>query len=271
MFLQIMKVNMTIEQILSLIGQAATWITVVLVFLTLREMGRQRKVSQKPELIVTDESICGYSITSDKIVVATYWSNKEIRDGKFEIGKHPIFTIYNIGAGAAKEIKIRWNFNLQGTIKTIQDYCYRNSIPIIVNSHDDFLQIGIDRNDSFLNSKAMSKAEYAYLIPASVTSHGLETDLPLNYLYLISILIFLRIHQAHQKDPDKAIMPEAEFPFDFPSLEFELSYVDIGGECYKKKFNVVFNLFLMQFPSNEFKFEPSEPAFQGLFEFKEKR
>lgn len=56
-----------------------------------------------------------------------------------ESREHPQVIIYNIGAGAAKEINIKWDFDWSSAIKSIQDCCYRNSIPVVVRTQNDGL------------------------------------------------------------------------------------------------------------------------------------
>ncbi len=46
--------NLTFDQTISILGQFATWVTLIIIYLTLREMKSQRKASYKPELIPTD-------------------------------------------------------------------------------------------------------------------------------------------------------------------------------------------------------------------------
>ncbi len=263
---------MTIEQIISILGQLATWVTVVLVYLTVREMAKQRKAAQKPELIIPDVSISGYSTEQDEIFIASHWNNKELKNEGIAVGRFPKIAIYNIGAGAAKEINIKWEFDMQDTIKSIQDYCYRNSIPVVVRSQDNFLQVEFKGRESFISISASSNLEHAYLMPASVTAQGLESDLPLTFLELISILIFLRFHQSNKKSSkDKVVFPVVEEAnLEIPSLYCELSYADVGGEKYMKKFDVTFDPFLMRYPAKGIEFPVTEPVFQGVFEFKEK-
>ena len=93
--------------------------------------------------------------------------------------------------------------------------------------------------------------------------------MPLTFLELTSILIFINMHQMQKKSNDKSIFPMEEPRFEIPSLSCELSYVDIGGETYTKKIDVTFNLFVMRYPSKEAKISVTEPVFQGMFEFEE--
>jgi 1,4-dihydroxy-2-naphthoate octaprenyltransferase len=48
-----MKINPdSLNVILSTIGQIGTWVTIVLVFLTLKEMEKQRRESYKPVIVI---------------------------------------------------------------------------------------------------------------------------------------------------------------------------------------------------------------------------
>src|SRR5574339_950200 len=154
-------------QIAGIIGTA---IGIVLVYFTLLEMRNQRKAAQKPELIVPIVSIYGYT-DDNELFIASEWSNKEIKNKTIVIEEHPHISIYNIGAGAAKAISIKWDFDLSGTVKSIQDYCYRNSIPVVVKTqkHElvDGLEIEYKGKKTWMNIKAYSSRGHPYLMPAS--------------------------------------------------------------------------------------------------------
>jgi len=256
--------------IISIVSILGTWVTIVLVYFTLQEMRNQRKASQKPELIIPIAPIFGYAQDND-IFVAGSWSNKERKNESAVVEERPQVTIYNIGAGAAKEINIKWDFDLSGTVKSIQDYCYHNSLPVVVNIQEDILKIESKGRESYISIEAYSKAEHVYLMPASVTAKGLKSSIPVTFLELLSILIFLDIHQTHKKSSNKPLLPVEESRFEIPMLFCELSYVDIGGVRYAKKFDVIFHpSMVMGIPSRKIELSSTEPVFHGWFEFREK-
>ena len=67
---------MTLDQLIAIIGQVATWITVLFVLLTLREMERQRRESYKPELVVSRERLSLFGNQKGKVTLPIVWSNK---------------------------------------------------------------------------------------------------------------------------------------------------------------------------------------------------
>jgi hypothetical protein len=258
---------MTTEQVIAIIGQFATWITVLIVFLTLREMEKQRKASQKPEIIISQTFIYGYFRDWNELLVPTEWSNDSEPRESTEVEKdktnYPKFTLYNIGIGAAKSVKLEWIFDVSKLLDETQNYCYQNSIPIVVNSQNDFLKIGIAGQDSYFRVSAFSAKEHEYILPASVTSKGIESDMPMTFLKLISILIYMMKHQADQKESSDTMNTG------FPELRLKLSYYDIGGVKYQKSFDVKLSIFLIHFPQDKSDIGTSKVS--GVFEFAESR
>lgn len=47
----------------------------------------------------------------NEIYIASHWSSTKLKEDKVESREHPQVIIYNIGAGAAKEINIKWDFD----------------------------------------------------------------------------------------------------------------------------------------------------------------
>ena len=255
---------MAFDQVLSVIGQIATWVTVVLVFLTLREMERQRKASQKPDLILPKAPIYGYASTDkSKLLVPTEWSNKKLKEGETLIRDFPYITLYNIGLGAAKNIKLKWNFDLESILQTIKDYCYENAIPIFVDKQKGFLRMDLKGLVSMHNIDVSRWQEHDYAIPAATTPHGLRSYLPPAFMGLLSVLVYMMIHQADNRKASS----EPKSPLEFPSANLELVYEDIGNTRYIKKFEMKFSIFVLSVPHERL---GGEEVIQGMFEFIEK-
>jgi len=248
---------MTIEQTIGILGQIATWVTVLVVFLTLREMEKQRKASQKPELTIPNANIFGYPEVNNHLYIALHFTNKEVKEDRTGRFEPPSVTIYNIGAGAAKEINLSWYFDIQNTVEFIQDFCFRNSIPVVIRIQDTILAIGIE--GGFDGYKLDSSFEYTYLMPASITSQGLNSEIPPYLLKLISFLIFIAMQERGFEFGD----------FEIPSLSCKLSYVDIGGVRYTKKFDITFIPTLLSLSAKEKGLPFPKSIFQGSLEFKE--
>lgn len=121
---------MTTDQLIAMVGQAATWVTVVVVFLTLREMGRQRKQSLQPELVIPRVLLHG---ALDNDYFPTDWSTESSnQDESVKLKRrYPNVTIYNLGVGSATNIDLRWDFHPAATLQTANQLCQKHSIPIL--------------------------------------------------------------------------------------------------------------------------------------------
>ncbi len=235
---------MSLEMIIFIVGQIATWVTVILVFLTLREMEKQRKASQKPDVVIPKVILYGYTTQKDDdLIVPTEWSNKEIKNGETQLNHFPTATVYNLGFGAAKNIILKWDFDISKIMQTIKDYCYQNSIPIVVSVEDDLLKINIKGGGKWVPIKVFSNQDHDYLLPASLTSKGLETPLPLTFLELLSVVIYMFIHDAKNSKPASKIGPS----YEIPSMRLYLKYEAISGLQYTKNFKVDFSIVMLQF------------------------
>ncbi len=258
--------------VISIIAQVLTLVTILLVYQTLTEMKTQRKASQKPELIIPDVSITGLA-GGKGLFIASSWSNQK-EDGGLTEENFPFVTVYNIGAGAAKEINLKWIFDVSSAVESIQNYCYHHSIPLVVSIKDEGLNIEFDEAHFWSNIEAFSSVEHDYLMPASVTSEGLKSELPTPFLYTSSILIFLNNHYNQEKYGHPSLsftdLYQEDAEFNIPPIKCELSYKDISGEEYKKKFNVGFLPFMtMGIPKPEDKIPEPIHAFRAVFTFKE--
>ena len=228
---------MTIDQILTLFGQIATWITVVVVLLTLREMGAQRremeaqrKSSYKPEIVFVRNVIFGYWKQYKSILLPVNWSEKEIESATLYFTNKPIgciLRLFNIGVGPAVDIKAEWEFDVKMLASDIKEYCYKHTIPIIVQHPDtevergdyDDIRIDIDGQEEaiYLPKDFISTVEY--LLPASVDSKGLEVRIPKSIQILLSIACNYNIYS-----------------YGMGKAKLRVTYKDIGNETYSKEF-----------------------------------
>jgi hypothetical protein len=257
---------MSLEQVIGVLGQIATWVTVFFVFLTLREMEKQRKATQKPELIIPKVFVHGYFSNWSELAIPEEWRNKKMKADEISMYTLADITIYNIGFGAAKNLKLKWDFDTEKIMNDVKDYCYQNSIPIVVSIEKDFLKREINKKGAMTRIEAYSVQEHEYIMPASVTSSGLQSHLPLTYLNLLSVLIYMMNHGANKKS-SQSVQPT---PIEIPPLRLAINYEDIGGNKYNKEYDVKFTICLMRITQEKTDVSDGEELVQGMFEFTEK-
>ena len=232
--------------VVSIVGILGTWVTIVLVFFTLREMRNQRIAAQKPDLIIAKPlTISAFSYRKEgqtSLLIPKWWKTPELRPaGKHSwLDSYPV-NLYNVGFGAAKNIKLKWQIEYDKTLQQIKDYCYQNSIPIVLRLQEDTVSI-IEKDEGnnivdgsyFLRSPEINETDF--LMPASVTKEGLTSFTPQSMKQIISIIFYLRDYH-NKKYIDWETPPDLSL--DFPTVELELYYDDVEDSHYSKKFDVV--------------------------------
>jgi len=257
--------------IATLIAQIATWLTLVVIFFTLMEMRNQRKASQKPDLIIPKSSVYGYSAYAygstdtnwTPLLIPRFWSKNYLQEmpPTFPHSGREI-KAYNVGFGVAKNIAFKWTIEYDKTVQEIKDYCYQNSVPIVVQLVENKLRIIEARNEE--DYPLSSEEAYEFLMPASITSEGLLSEIPMAFAELVAISICLKIHHSRlvQNTP-------SELEIAIPSMTLELQYDDLENSHYFKKFDVQFSMGYFS-PYQNDRDGLGKTIFYGSIEFKTK-
>jgi hypothetical protein len=245
--------------IFDILGQLATWLTLIIVYLTLREMGEQRKSSQKPELIIQKLYFTGLYTGEEnkKLIYPTEWrepseqktasEKEETHEAISKFHPFPSLKIYNIGFGAAKNIELKWTIkNTEQVADRINKYSKENSIPIVVQSYSNSLRAEIEGKEIplFEEPRLVNIVKHDYLLPLSVNSSELNTNIPKVFSeVLFPILICLELFEIQKKyeklrKNNKKNIKDREGFLDILSIKLELSYKDVGGAMYTKTFDV---------------------------------
>ncbi|HLO17634.1 MAG TPA: hypothetical protein VK206_22580 [Anaerolineales bacterium] len=249
--------------IVSVIGIVGTWVTIVLVYFTLREMRNQRIASQKPDLIIPESTIYAYGYGYEGRtypLVARDWSNdKDLKDERHNWERSSLIKLYNVGFGVAKNIELKWTGEYNATLRQIKDYCYQHSIPIIIQPHND----GVFVESDVFASLSPEIYKYDFLMPASIASVGLATSVPDAFVELVSILVHLKAHYGRQH-----LNEQSGLEINIPSMVLELHYDDLENSHYTKKFEVLFSLSGFSIHADEKSIIGLKQLFQASFEFK---
>jgi hypothetical protein len=105
--------KITVDRIIALISSLIAAITALYIFKTLQEMKIQRKNSQKPEIELMPRNYYAtidneINITHGHLDVSDYFNTIKQKPSDVEI------SMFNLGFGYAKNIKIEWAFDFSG-------------------------------------------------------------------------------------------------------------------------------------------------------------
>jgi hypothetical protein len=256
--------------IISIAGIVGTWVTIALVYFTLREMRNQRKAAQKPDLVLPKTKVYGYVYGKKDmkgLLIPRQWSNDEDFQIEYDSwGEQASIKLYNVGFGVAKNIELNWTMEYLATMEQIKEYCYQNSLPIIIQRVEEDNRFGVVEANTKpkeffpLNPQTF---KHDFLMPASISSEGLSSVIPPAFRELVSILVYLKSDFA-LKHSGRLIQLE----IDIPSLELEVHYDDMENTHYSKKFDVVFSITSYWIPMVEKDVSGLRQVLTGAFEFK---
>ena len=223
---------------LSLLTQIATWITVLLVFLTLIEMTKQRKATYKPDIVISNHTIYAYI---SKLGFPDIWLDKRIDEENgletFEDQLSFQIPIHNLGLGPARDIEFRWEYDSNTFIKMVDQL--KSYSPVEFNlliTEPNMLHFEIpDIYQSYINLEAELVSNKLFVLPYSMESVSDKISLPPSYMRLVSIYSLCEIFRS--------LSNQSRFPhLQIPQIELFVKYNDIGGSSYSKTFK--FNLLL---------------------------
>ncbi|MCD8525847.1 MAG: hypothetical protein LRY62_01380 [Alphaproteobacteria bacterium] len=219
------------------IADWATFGAVIAALLTLREMHRQRKHSYKPDIVPVKQVFSGYfqsPVFCDWVINdSKYEEDVELKSSDLEI------SLFNLGNGAAKDIHLTWDFDLDPFVKKLNLLNKENKTGIGIEKLDSFLEFkDNDESVAMVNVRPNLEKHEDYLLPASIEQNGLKVSIPSAYTWLVSNYFYIRF-KVLSKDLDPSI----------PSLKLKIEYSDIANNRYKTVFE--FDVGLIFFANND--------------------
>jgi len=210
----------------SAISAVTSVLAFLLVYLTLKEMKKQRVYSYRPVLVISKPHIV---IQNDTKGRPTIWKNsfdEEVSDNEIWVK----LAINNIGLGAARDIKVIWNIKASEMIAMIDGLKYGSHISKIVNGtsnsyiYNDFGFI-IDQFDSDLENE----------IPYMVNGQSAVIQMP------NSIKAFLSLYSAEacRKMEEFRYIEEGEVP-----LLIDVKCIDSSGKRVLQKYRMRYDIYV---------------------------
>lgn len=238
--------NITFEQIPTILIQTAIWVTLLVILLMLVKMRTQRKSVNFPELFPSDLDV---TILMGGKNIST-WTNQFSTVPPTPDIYAPFLTeIHNIGSVPAKNIQYGWNFDFEPLIKKISGLDYSNfyNRVQITNNHSIFsLDIVTKENDVFhrgcITPNGISHHE-DFLMPANNPTNKISIEIPYAYCVLAGLLInneYCKEDVIYDKES------KLEFLKQF-NLNFQMNYEDIDGNKYSKEYLGILELLYTDF------------------------
>jgi hypothetical protein len=233
-----------------LINNLATFLTAIAALvtaggtlLTVRQMQKQMAASYRPELAFARMAV---NCTSEGSPLPTHWTSGRDASGNGEEQqtgkvKHLSYNVnlYNIGLGAATNIKATWDFPVAEIAEKINKLAQQALVPayyeykngILSFSSEGYGQIGM----VWRNEKTRS---LDYLLPQSTVGEGTPLMLPCTFIHLISSYLYFRLVNKNAND------------FSVPPLSVLLEYGDISGGQHSVAFGLQVKMKMLSVPTD---------------------
>jgi hypothetical protein len=224
-----------------------TLIAVILTLFTLIEIRSQRQSMYIPDLFLGDRYVNFYGFDfHDR------YSNFEfdqIEDPKKEKQSDEIpkkfysveLFLHNIGFGAAKSVKIKWEYDIEKFIELLNPMVDKNQFGVSLNKQDGRQGAYIEH----ILTEHFSSCTYSYLMNGEkdvvLPKHTIEKspiiNVPETYTTLLSYFIAFKYEMFDPKSKKHYIFDELN---EIPPLSLNLTYYDIRNKKYQKEISLKF-------------------------------
>ncbi|WP_342601588.1 hypothetical protein [Peribacillus sp. FSL E2-0159] len=226
-----MDVKESAEILIALFGMVGTVVAAIAAWLSaksaevssnsakrqLEEMIQQREDSVRPELFFNNEKY-GLSFHK-KMGIGVFYKNKKLlNNNHFDTNLY--LRINNIGVGHAKNIQIKWDFDLSSSIDFIKLYDKDNNYIIEYKPG-----ISLDLNES---SSIYLDKEFESSLPIFIKNEDYNIPLPNSYTRILSIIIHVLMVEHNFKVAAEKL----------PKLKFTISYYDVLNNKTIKEFDI---------------------------------
>ena len=215
---------------IALLASIGACLTAIASFMVLLQNYRQRQASYRPEIVI--KNICFETSENQESFPPDEWISQDFKPQNASFA----LPIVNIGLGSAKQIKAEWIFDFQSYISKINESAQASLIPARLKYVNESLVFESDEKLSAYHSWKIQKIQKIdYILPISVNDNPVALKFP----PAIILAMALDCCFCMWKDVKKSAL---FFP-NFPKIELQLCYYDIGNKKHIDRFEIKLDLF----------------------------
>ncbi|MDE0342060.1 MAG: hypothetical protein OXK82_02620 [Deltaproteobacteria bacterium] len=202
-------------EVVALVTSIAACLSAIAALVVVRQNYKQRTASYRPDLIFVERTVRLQSFEQSGGM-----PQLSDEDGESQI----LVPIVNVGLGAARDLKVSWQFPIDQMISCINLLAQQSLVPAYYEHKNGFLSLESKMSWAVRWGR---EEEIGYVLPALISETApKELSLPKAYV----ALVFGHYHfalQAHRSDKSDAAQL-IDIP-DLPKLKCQIDYGDIGG------------------------------------------
>jgi hypothetical protein len=230
--------------IIATISALATLAAAIIYYYTLGELRKQRENTFKPHLFIDNIYFYVQGLKKGSKMFPSKWGYNSsatgtIEEFSFENSGISEFGLkcYNIGFGTAKKITITFSYDIDAFINQVNalnEHVEPEHI-ITVKKEDLFISFECKNKNMPFPDKAISidgvLSHYlSYSLPVSVKSEFSLLKLPVHFLELLNVYVFLFSSISNKKDKN--------IELNIPIITSEIKYFDISNKEFSKSMTI---------------------------------
>lgn len=232
--------KMTIDQFIALAASIGACLAAIATFLTVGQMATQRTASFHPELVVSRILFEGRPMSAGGL--PTFWVTIDDADASKRNEEESKFSfsvpLNNIGLGAAKNLKVFWEFPIEELAGKIKSLARQSSVSAHISFKDGAFSIESETLGTGTSFWANQRAESIdYVLPAAVQRDATRLVLPHAYIMATSAFLYL------------SFIAKSEKISEIPPLRVTLDYQDIADSTYRASFEIQMHVVMLSEPS----------------------
>lgn len=217
----------------AIISCLATIAAAIIYYFTLNEIKKQRQSSYRPEVFIETSNFTIHVKKINNKIEDLIWSDAQQKNDQISSHCYNLHC-HNLGLGAAKNVKIKFSFDIQSFIKKINALNDSYNVLNIKNNNIfstyNFIEKEFEYNIA-INRQLDNNKSINFILPVSYSNKINSFMIPKQYSLLYSFYFYLISYTDKSKTD-----------FDIPQLFIELEYQDIYNDNHKKNFAIEFNM-----------------------------
>ena len=204
-------------ELISLVTSIAACMSAVAAFVAVWQIYKQRVASYRPDLVLVRTPIQSKIFETPGDM--PHWSNDGTNDAA---NKRFSIPLVNVGLGAAREIKVIWNFPIHEFVSSVNRLAQASLIPVYFEYKNNLLSFR--KSDTRWIVQWHSESHIDFVLPTSADQTHTDLKVPLVYISLVSYCYQFAING---KDDEHRKIGVCDIP-DIPPLKCRIEYRDIG-------------------------------------------
>lgn len=234
--------TLNIENIINLIVAISTVFTLLVIWLTLKEMKVQRKKLYEPFLyFLKCELIFQYEYPFYRLPFRNTSLIENLKKDENE-KNCGYFEVINLGEGLAKEVKIdiKWNIKYKEELNRLKDEIQKHYDNIEILFYEKAFSISIYKDDKIVASNQCHYDETSsyhidYIIPTKIKDESIKLKFPTSLKLLLTLYtILIEIN----KDNNLFLLQYKSWIEELNKIDVKMHYFNNLGKMYKKTYKL---------------------------------